>query len=77
MYVRNLPENTNSEKLKELFVRHGEITKVVLPGAKAGNKREFGFIHFAERSSALKAVKSSEKYELDGNPMFLVEYSHA
>uniref|UniRef100_J3N788 RRM domain-containing protein n=1 Tax=Oryza brachyantha TaxID=4533 RepID=J3N788_ORYBR len=66
IYVKNLPENASKEEIKEIFERHGEVTKVVLPLAKAGNKRDFGFIHFAERSSALKAVKGSEKYEIDG-----------
>ncbi|PKA59989.1 Polyadenylate-binding protein 2 [Apostasia shenzhenica] len=69
VYVKNLPENITSEKLKELFERHGEITKVVLPPAKAGQKRDFGFVHFSERSSALKAVKGTEKYEIDGNAL--------
>ncbi|OVA14772.1 RNA recognition motif domain [Macleaya cordata] len=68
LYVKNLPENTTTEQLKELFQRHGEVTKVVLPPGKAGqSKRDFGFIHFAERSSALKAVKETEKYEIDGH----------
>ncbi|KAF0930952.1 hypothetical protein E2562_038362 [Oryza meyeriana var. granulata] len=66
IYVKNLPENASKEKIKEIFERHGEVTKVVLPPAKAGHKRDFGFVHFAERSSALKAVKGSEKYEIDG-----------
>ncbi|KAK9093804.1 hypothetical protein Scep_025273 [Stephania cephalantha] len=67
LYIRNLPDSATTEKLKEMFERHGEVTKVVLPPAKAGqSKRDFGFIHYAERSSALKAVKETEKYELDG-----------
>ncbi|XP_062191779.1 heterogeneous nuclear ribonucleoprotein Q [Phragmites australis] len=66
IYVKNLPENASKEKVKELFEKHGEVTKIVLPPAKAGHKRDFGFVHFAERSSALKAVKGSEKYEIDG-----------
>ncbi|KAG0496851.1 hypothetical protein HPP92_001542 [Vanilla planifolia] len=69
VYVKNLPENVSSEKLKELFERHGEITKVVLPPAKSGQKRDFGFVHFAERSSALKAIKGTEKYEIDGHAL--------
>lgn len=69
--MKNLPENITKEKIKELFERHGEVTKVVLPPAKAGQKRDFGFVHFAERSSALKAVKGSEKYEVDGNFFYL------
>ncbi|KAJ4953153.1 hypothetical protein NE237_029985 [Protea cynaroides] len=67
LYVKNLPDNTTPEQLREIFQRHGEVTKVVLPPAKAGqSKREFGFIHFADRSSALKAVKETEKYEIAG-----------
>lgn len=71
LYVKNIPDNTSTEKLKEVFQRHGEVTKVVMPPGKAG-KRDFGFIHYAERSSALKAVKDTEKYEIDGN--FLLQY---
>lgn len=63
--MKNIPEKTSTEKLKELFQRHGEVIKVVMPPGKSG-KRDFGFIHYAERSSALKAVKESEKYEVDG-----------
>lgn len=67
LYIKNLPENVAKEKLKEMFEKHGEVTKVVLPPGKPGQKRDFGFVHFAERSSALKACKGSEKYEVDGN----------
>ncbi|GLT76002.1 hypothetical protein SLA2020_476880 [Shorea laevis] len=71
LYVKNIPENTTTEKLKELFQRHGEVIKVVMPPGKAG-KRDFGFIHYAERSSALKAIKDTEKYEIDGQVLEVV-----
>jgi len=64
--VKNIPENSSTEKLKELFQRHGDVTKVVMPPGKSG-KRDFGFIHYAERSSALKAVRDTQNYEIDGN----------
>ncbi|KAI4328971.1 hypothetical protein L6164_021281 [Bauhinia variegata] len=72
LYVKNIPENTTTERLKELFCRHGEVTKVVMPPGKAGGKRDFGFIHYAERSSALKAIKDTEKYEIDGQLLEVV-----
>lgn len=72
LYVKNIPENTTTEQLKELFQLHGEVTKVVMPPAKTGGKRDFGFVHFAERSSALKAVKDSEKYEINGQVLEVV-----
>ncbi|RAL48747.1 unnamed protein product [Cuscuta campestris] len=72
LYVKNIPENTPTEQLKELFERHGEVTKVVTPPARSGGKRDFGFVHFAERSSALKAIKETEKYEINGQVLEVV-----
>ncbi|CAH8391744.1 unnamed protein product [Eruca vesicaria subsp. sativa] len=71
LYVKNIPENTSTEELKELFQRYGEVTKVVTPPRKGG-KRDFGFVHYAERSSALKAVKDSEIYEINGQLLEVV-----
>ncbi|KDP37306.1 hypothetical protein JCGZ_06760 [Jatropha curcas] len=67
VYVKNLPKDITQDRLRQLFERHGKVTKVVLPPAKAGHeKSRFGFVHFAERSSAMKALKNTEKYEIDG-----------
>ncbi|XP_044506317.1 heterogeneous nuclear ribonucleoprotein Q-like [Mangifera indica] len=67
VYVKNLPKNVTQDQLKKLFEHHGKITKVVLPPAKSGQeKNRIGFVHFVERSSAMKALKNTEKYELDG-----------
>ncbi|KAF5447490.1 hypothetical protein F2P56_033044 [Juglans regia] len=67
IYVKNLPKNITQNQLKKLFEHHGKITKVVLPPAKSGKeKSRIGFVHFAERSIAMKALKNTEKYELDG-----------
>ncbi|KAL5700575.1 hypothetical protein ACHQM5_026002 [Ranunculus cassubicifolius] len=67
VYVKNLPKDINQDKLKKLFKHHGEITKVILPAAKSGKeKSRIGFVHFEERSSAMKALKNTEKYEIDG-----------
>lgn len=67
MYVKNLPKNISQDKLKELFEHHGKITKIVLPPAKPGQEQSrYGFVHFAERSSAMKALKNTEKYVIDG-----------
>ncbi|GAA0167036.1 hypothetical protein LIER_40297 [Lithospermum erythrorhizon] len=71
LYVKNIPENTSTEQLKELFQRHGEVTKVVTPPSRSGGKGNFGFVHYADRSSALKAVKDTEKYEIDDNAMLV------
>ncbi|KAK6926569.1 RNA recognition motif domain [Dillenia turbinata] len=67
VYVSNLPKNVTDDQIKKLFEHHGRITKIVLPPAKAGKeKSRIAFVHFAERLSAMKALKKTEKYELDG-----------
>ncbi|XP_050209337.1 heterogeneous nuclear ribonucleoprotein Q-like [Mercurialis annua] len=67
IYVKNLPKNVTQDQLKKLFEHHGKILKIVLPPAKPGQERNrIGFVHFAERSSAMKALRNTEKYELDG-----------
>ncbi|CAM0874362.1 unnamed protein product [Alopecurus aequalis] len=67
VYVKNLPKNVTLEQLKSLFERHGEITKVVIPPSKNGHDKRYGFVHFKDRHMAMKAVKNTEKYELDGH----------
>lgn len=67
VYVKNLPKDVTQDQLRKAFEHHGEITKVVLPPAKAGQAKRFGFVHFAERSVAMKALKNTEKYEIDGD----------
>lgn len=77
VYVKNLPKNVTQEQLKKLFERHGKITKVVLPPAKSGQeKNRIGFVHFAERSNAMKALKNTERYELEGNILLSSLFYH-
>lgn len=72
VYVRNLPDTVSEEQLQKLFERHGEVTKVVLPSTKPGQaKRDFGFVHFADRAQALKAIEKTEVYELEGEVILL------
>ncbi|PPE02514.1 hypothetical protein GOBAR_DD00498 [Gossypium barbadense] len=66
LYVKNLPKDITQDRLRKLFEHHGKILKVVVPPAKVGKENSrYGFVHFAERSSAMKALKNTEKYEID------------
>ena len=68
VYVKNLPKDVTQEQLLKLFEHHGKITRVVIPPARSGQERNrIGFVHFEERSSAMKALKKTERYELNGN----------
>ncbi|KAK7258954.1 hypothetical protein RIF29_24547 [Crotalaria pallida] len=59
-------KGATQDRLQELFEHYGKITKVVIPPTKARHETSrFGFVHFAERSSAMKALKNTEKYEMN------------
>ncbi|KAL0714224.1 hypothetical protein Bca4012_021203 [Brassica carinata] len=66
LYIKNLPRDITQERLKALFEHHRKILKVVIPPAKPGKEdSRYGFVHYAERTSVMKALKNTERYEID------------
>jgi RNA recognition motif-containing protein len=60
LHVSNLPENCTEEKLTATFTAlGGVIEKVAMMDAKPGDvrKRNFAFVHFDKRSTALKVLE--------------------
>lgn len=50
-----------------MFKAYGDVEKVVLPYARDGRRhRDYGFVHYVDRSCALKAIEATEQ-----NPLFL------
>jgi RNA recognition motif-containing protein len=64
IYIRGVPATITEAAMKELFGKHGEIEKVVLPSAPArgGPVRDFAFVHYKERLVALAAAKVTHPY---------------
>lgn len=76
VYVGNLPESATESKLKDIFKAYGnvsflpsndldfremQIEKVVLlPSRDGKSQRDYGFVHYVDRSCALKAVEAAE-----------------
>lgn len=46
LYVRNLKESVTEERLQEMFAKYGEVEKTK-------KMKDYAFIHFKERSSAI------------------------
>ncbi|CAN8279004.1 unnamed protein product [Cochlearia groenlandica] len=68
LYIKNLPRDITQERLKALFEHHGRILKVVIPPAKPGKEdSRYGFVHYSDRTSVMKALKNTERYEIDGH----------
>ena len=65
LYVGNLSFSTNEDELREVFEKHGALSSVkIITDRETGRSRGFGFVEYAEASSAGEAQKA-----LDGQPM--------
>lgn len=61
VYVKNLPETTTDDDLKNLFAPHGTITSAIVMTDSNGKSKCFGFVNFQNTDSAAAAVE-----KLDG-----------
>jgi len=69
IFVGGLPWATTDDGLREAFGGYGEITEAtVIQDRETGRSRGFGFITYAEESSAQSALEMNGR-ELDGRTL--------
>ena len=56
LYVKQFPETWDDVRLKELFEAYGPVASVIINRDSEGKSKGFGFVNFAEHSSAEKAL---------------------
>ena len=70
LFVGSLSWNTDDHGLQAAFSRFGEITDAkVITDRDSGRSRGFGFVTFADSSSAAQAVQEMNGAELDGRTL--------
>jgi len=70
VYVGNLPYNVDSDKLKEIFSAHGEVTEaVVISDRYSGRSKGFGFVTFADDDGAKKAIEEMNGKDFEGREL--------
>jgi polyadenylate-binding protein len=71
VYVKNLPDNYDDLKLKELFATYGEIkSSVLMKGGELKNKL-FGFVNFDKAEQAEQSVDALNNNTLDGKVLYV------
>lgn len=74
VYVGNLPFSVDDNELKEIFSSYGEITEaIVIKDKYSGRSKGFGFVTFADKESADKAVSEMNEKEVQGRPIKVSE----
>ncbi|MFK7989017.1 MAG: RNA-binding protein [Sandaracinaceae bacterium] len=70
LFVGSLSWNTDDHGLEQAFARFGTITDAkVITDRDSGRSRGFGFVTFADPSSAQQAMQEMNGAELDGRSL--------
>ena len=70
LYVGNLPFQTSSGDLEQLFVGHGTVESVnIITDRDTGRSRGFGFVEMASQAEAEEAIKQLNGKEVDGRSL--------
>jgi heterogeneous nuclear ribonucleoprotein G len=74
VYVGNLPFSIAQEDLKKLFAEFGDITEATVISDKfSGRSKGFGFVTFAKKEDAKKAVSEMNEKEFQGRNLKVSE----
>jgi len=71
LYVKNLDDTVNEEKLKQIFEPFGVITSVKLMTDDKGASKGFGFVCYTQAEEATKAVTEMNNKIIGSKPIYV------
>ncbi|KAK2420748.1 polyadenylate-binding protein [Trifolium repens] len=71
LYIKNLEDNINDEKLKELFSEFGTIKSCKVMLDVLGNSKGYGFVAFSTPEQASKAMSEMHGKVIGQKPLFV------
>ena len=71
LYLKNIPESYDDERLREEFAPFGTITSCKIMRAPSGVSRGFGFVCYSAPEEANKAVAEMNGKMLDNRPLYV------
>lgn len=75
LFVKNLPKDTDENKLRDLFKDFGEIESIYVQRDESNNLKDYGYVSFKNPEDAEKAQEAMNKKQIgDGN--FLIVNRH-
>jgi RNA recognition motif-containing protein len=70
IYVGNLPWQTTSDDLYQLFAQYGAVAKSqVITDRETGRSRGFGFVEMANEAEAQAAIEALNNKPFNGRPL--------
>lgn len=71
LYVKNLDDSVNDEKLRETFAKFGKITSAKVMTDDQSRSKGFGFVCFESQEEATKAVTEMNGFILASKPLYV------
>lgn len=71
LYLKNIPEEFDDERLREEFAPYGTITSCKIMRAPSGISRGFGFVCYSAPDEANKAVAEMNGKMMDNKPLYV------
>lgn len=71
LYVKNLDDSVDEEKLRKPFSEFGSITSVKIMTDDKGHSKGFGFVCFQKPEEATKALTKMNNFMLEKKPLYV------
>ena len=71
MYVKNLEDTVDDDRLREEFSRFGKITSAKVMVDDSSHSKGFGFVCFSSPEEASKAITEMNGYTIVSKPLYV------
>jgi len=71
LYIKNLDDSVDEEKLRKPFAEFGTITSVKIMTDDKGHSKGFGFVCFQKPDEATKALTKMNNFMLEKKPLYV------
>lgn len=71
LFVKNLDDSIDDERLKEEFAPYGNITSVIVMKDDAGKSKGFGFVCYSTPEEATKAINEMHQRLVESKPLYV------
>lgn len=71
LFIKNLDDSIDDEKLREEFAPYGTITSAKVMTTESGKSKGFGFVCFSNPEEATKAITEKNQQIVCGKPLYV------